>query len=264
MKAQSIRTASVLGYLIMFASMPALAQDSNSTFILSAGVDLTSGTYGGDVDIEDLYVPLSATLDYGRVAFRLTVPYLSITAPEGTIIGPGGEPLPGSGELTTESGLGDVIGSMTVYDVISNRQLNFAMDLTAKVKFGTADEDKGLGTGENDYTVRADFYKFADRLTLLGSVGYKFLGDPTDVDLDNVVMAGFGVTYKFTPEVRGGLIFDYRESAISDSDSIQELTGFVSRRISENWRIYGYALTGFTDNSPDWGAGVQIKRILQR
>ena len=31
------------------------------------------------------------------------------------------------------------------------------IDLTGKVKFGTADENKGLGTGENDYAVQADW-----------------------------------------------------------------------------------------------------------
>jgi hypothetical protein len=32
---------------------------------------------------------------------------------------------------------------ITVYDLIRNRRLGFAMDITAKVKFGTADIDKG-------------------------------------------------------------------------------------------------------------------------
>ena len=190
------------------------------------------------------------------------MPYLSVDAPEGTIFNSGGEPLPGSGAMTTESGLGDVIGSVTFFDVINSQRLGLAMDLTGKVKFATAYEDKGLGTGENDYTVQADFYKFVDQFTWLGSVGYKFRGDPAGIDLDNVLIASLGGTYKFTPEVNAGLFINYRESAISGSDSIQELSVFVSRRLSEDWRIQVYALTGFTDSSPDWGAGLQIKRIL--
>lgn len=99
---------------------------------------------------------------------------------------------------------------------------------------------------------------------MIGSIGYKFRGDPTGYDLDNVLMASVGSVYKFTPEVNGGLFFDYRESAISDTDSIQELTAFVSRRITDYWRLQLYALTGFTDSSPDWGGGIQIKRALIR
>lgn len=243
----------------------ALASDDNaSALTLSTGIDFTSGTYGDDVDIEDFYVPLTATLDQGRVAFRLTVPYLSVTAPEGTIIGPGGQPLPGSGELTTESGLGDIIGSVTFYDVINSQRLGLALDLTGKVKFGTADVDKGLGTGESDYSVRADVYKFAGDFTVLSSLGYKVHGDPDGYDLDDVFMASLGGTYKFTPDVNGGLFFDYRESSISGNDSVQELSVFVSRRHSENWRLYVYALAGFTDSSPDWGGGIKIKRAMRR
>ena len=262
MNVRPIQIVWLFGCLVMFQSAAAADQDDDPKVTLSTGVDITSGRYGGDVDIDDTYVPLTATVDHGRIQYRLTVPYLSVSAPEGTIFDPGGEPLPGSGALTTESGLGDIIGSITVYDVISSRRLGLAMDLTGKVKFGTADEDEGLGTGENDYSLRADLYKFAGPLTLLGSVGYKFRSDPTGVDLDDVLMASVGATYKFTPEVRGGLIFDFRESAIGGSDSIQELTGFVSRRISDKWRFQLFMLTGFSDSSPDWGAGVQIKRTL--
>ena len=263
MKLTAVKIVPLLGCLIMLAGTTALAQDDDTEFTLSAGMDFTSGRYGGDVDIDDFYVPLTATASRGRISYRLTVPYLSVRAPEGTLIyDPGAEPPSGSGDIVTESGLGDVIGSVTVFDVVYNRRLGLAMDLTGKVKFATADEEIGLGTGKNDYSVQADFYKFADKLTLFGSIGYKFRGDPTDIDLNDVVMASLGGKYKFTPDVRGGLVFDYRESAISGNDAVQELTGFVSRRISENWRLQFYALAGFSDSSPDMGAGILMKRAL--
>ena len=258
MKMKRVQIAPLLGCVIMLQSVTATAESNDQQFSLSTGIDFASGSYGGDVDIEDTYVPLTMTADYGRVAFRLTVPYLSVKAPEGTIFDSGGEPLPGSGAVTTESGLGDIIASATLYDVINNQRLGLALDLTGKVKFATADEDKGLGTGEIDYSVQADFYKFLDDFTLLSSVGYKFRGDPTGLDLNDVFMASLGGTYKFTPNVNGGLFFDYRESSVSGSDSIQELSAFVSRRVSENWRLQVYGLTGFTDSSPDWGGGVRL------
>jgi hypothetical protein len=264
MKMKQIFSTSFLCCVMLLQNVTLAADDYDSLFTLSTGVDYTSGSYGGDVDIEDFYVPLTATADYGRVAFRLTVPYLSVSAPEGTIIGPGGEPLPGSGEVTTESGLGDIVAGVTVYDVINSQRLGLAMDLTGKVKFGTADEDKGLGTGENDYSAQAQLYKFIDDFTLMGSVGYKFHGDPAGYDLENVLMASLGGTYRFTTDVSGGLFFDYRESAISGNDSVQELSLFVSRRVGDQWRLHVYGLTGFTNTSPDWGGGIQIKRIRRR
>jgi hypothetical protein len=263
MKIQPEKLMPLLGCAIILQSAPVTAENSDFEFTLATGIEFTSGTYGGDADIEDTYVPLTATVVNGPVTFRLTVPYLSVRAPEGTIFDPDGQPLPGTGAMTTESGLGDIIASATIYDVINSSRLNIAMDLTGKVKFGTADEDKGLGTGESDYTVQADVYKFIDDFTLLGSLGYRFRGDPADFDLDNVLIASLGGIYRFTPDVSGGLFLDFRESAISGDDSIQELSAFVSRRISEHWKLHFYALTGFTDSSPDWGGGIQVKRFLE-
>ena len=232
-------------------------------FAFMAATEYTTGTYGGDEDIEDIYVPLSGLVDMRRFSLKLTVPYLSVRAPEGTVvIGPGGEPIPGTGDVRTNSGLGDIIASATVYDVVYSRRLNFAIDINGRVKFGTADAEKGLGTGENDYSIRADFLKFGDRLTLIGSVGYKFRGDTAETNFENVVTGSIGGMYKFSPALKGGLFFDYREPTISGNESIQELSALLSTRVGENWRLQVYVMAGLTDTSLDWGTGIQMKRYL--
>lgn len=254
--------AATLTLVLTQIANPALA-DGDTKVTLSTGIEITRGSYGGDEDVEDLYVPVSAAVDYGRFALRFTIPYLSVTAPEGTAItGPGGEPLPGTGDIETNSGLGDVTGSVTLYDVIRNRERGIALDLTGSVKFGTADKDKGLGTGETDFTVQADLLKFFDEVTLLGSIGYKFRGDPAEIDLEDSLLASFGGWYRFSPQTRAGLFFDYRDSSIPERDAIRELTGFVSRRINDGWRFQVYVLGGFTDSAPDWGAGLRFKRDM--
>jgi hypothetical protein len=258
---QLVQTSSLLGCLILLCSV-AVAEDETPRLALAAGAEYTTGTYGGDEDIEDFYVPLKATIDYKRLSFRLTVPYLSVRAPEGTVVtGPGGEPIPGTGEIVTNSGIGDVLASVTVLDVIRNRRLGFAMDLTGKVKFGTADVEKGLGTGENDFTAQADFLKFADRVTWIGSIGYKFRGQPPGAVLDDALLASAGGIYRFTRDTRAGMFFDYRESSIG-ADPAQELSVFFSNRLSADWRLQVFAFKGFTDSSADWGAGLQVKRLL--
>ena len=263
MNVRTIGIAVAVGFVLTSTSAIAAAGSDDPVFRLSTGVNYSSGDYGGTIDIDDVYVPITGSIDYGRFGFRLTLPYLSVSAPAGTIItGPGGQPVPGSGALTTESGLGDVVGSVTMYDVINNRDLGIVLDITGKIKFATADEAKGLGTGEHDYSVQADIYKFINDFTLLGTAGYKVRGEPTGVDLENVLFGSVGGIYQFTQTTRGGLIFDYRDSAFAGSDSIRELTGFVSRPINEDWRVQFYALTGFSDSSPDFGGGVLIKRAF--
>lgn len=245
-----------LGVVLALANVSVAAGDEQASLTWTTGMEFSSGKYGGADVIEDLYVPITARLDYQRFAFELTVPYLSVRAPSGsTITEPGGEPVAGSGELSTESGLGDVIAGVTVYDVFYSDDLGVALDLTGKIKFGTADEDKGLGTGEQDYTVRADLYKFYEQFTLLGSAGYKFRGDTADLDLEDVFLGSVGGVYALNEKVHFGLMYDYRESALFDGDAISELSAFTARRINDSLQVQFYAFAGFSDSSADWGAG---------
>ena len=259
---KTLQKSLLLVGLVLIAGLAAAGQGDGPRVSIAAGAEYSTGTYGGDADIEDFYVPVKATVDLRRLSFRLTMPYLSVRAPEGTVItGPGGEPIPGTGDIVTNSGIGDVIGSVTVYDVIRDRRLGFAMDVTGKVKFGTADVDKGLGTGENDFTVQADFLKFTDSITWTGSLGYKFRGQPPGAKLDDTLLASAGGIYKVSNDMRTGMFFDYRESSIG-ADAAQELSLFVSNRVSADWKLQAYVFKGFTDGSADWGGGFQIKRYL--
>ena len=259
---KNVRTSLLFGGLVLCAGVTVAEPGDDPRISISAGAEYTTATYGGDADIEDFYVPLKATMDFRRLSFRLTVPYLSVRAPEGTVItGPGGEPIPGTGDIVTNSGVGDVIGSVTVYDVFRNPRLGFAMDLTGKVKFGTADVKKGLGTGETDFTIQADFLKFTDSITWIGSVGYKFRGQPPGATLDDAFLASAGSIYKFSDDTSAGMFFDYRESSIG-ADPTQELSVFFSNRLSTDWRFQVFLLRGFTDSGADWGGGLQVKRYL--
>lgn len=252
---------SLLACLVAGCGFPAGSCAEDSSVAVATGVYVTSGDYGSERTIEDLYVPLTITADLERVGLRLTVPYLELKAPEGTIItGPGGEPIPGTGPMITTSGLGDVLASITLYDVIASR--SFAIDLTGKIKFGTADESDGLGTGETDYTLQMEFYRFLDRATLTGSLGYTLRGDPAAVDLDDILIASVGGYYELSDATSAGLFFDYRESSFDDFDAAQELTVVLSRHFGHGWRLQAQFLAGFTDNSPEWGAGIQVRRTM--
>ena len=240
----------------MLASFDLVAEDGTPSLSWSSGLEYASGTYGGDADIEDLYLPVTIGLDFERVSLDLTVPYLAVRAPGGTTItDPGGDPLPGSGDMVTESGLGDVIAGITIYDIVYSRDLGLALDIAGRVKFGTADVDKGLGTGENDFTLRADLYKYLADFTLLGSIGYKFRGDPADLDLEDVYIGSVGAIYHANDTRSMGLILDYREASIADVDAVSELSAFVSHEFNDAWSVQFYVFTGFSDSSSDWGGG---------
>jgi hypothetical protein len=255
----AVASASAL-LVLALAVAPAHAQDADPSWGFAAGAEFVSGEYGGDESVDEWYVPLTTWVDVGRVSFRVTVPYLSVDAPSGTIIvGPGGQPIIGDGPRTTESGLGDIIAAVTVRDVLTAMEGDLALDLTGKVKLGTADEDKGLGSGETDYTVQADLLRFFPQFTAVASVGYVFRGDPDDYDLDDGMLAMLGGTW-FIGNARSlGLFMEYREASFLDNDDRLEATGYFGWPIREGWRGSVYLITGLSDSSPDFGGGVSIR-----
>ena len=234
---------------------PALSAETT----VSVGVDYSTGDYGGNESTDILYVPVILKYETGAWIGKLTIPYIRITGP--------GEVIPDIGRVgstttprTTEQGLGDVVASLTRALYSGDRLL---LDATGKVKFATADEDRFLGTGENDYSAQFDAYVPAGKLTPLASLGYRVLGDPPGIELDNVFYASAGFTYAVNDGLNAGAIFDFRERSSERRDPRRELLLFASQKLQPGWRIQGYAVRGFSDDSPDWGAGAILSRAYE-
>ncbi len=82
----------------------------------------------------------------------------------------------------SESGCTDLWLS-TKYLALS--EANFPVDwaIGGAVKFATADEDKGLGTGETDYQIFTSVAKtLIPELIAVGELSYTWIGDPDGVD----------------------------------------------------------------------------------
>jgi len=246
---------------IVLASTNAAGQTEDTVVSFSTGVEYSSGNYGGTDALEELYVPLTARFLSQRFGLRLTIPYVRIEIPVAT---DPAQPAQGSASTITQSGLGDIIASMTLYNLYISRDADFVIDLTGKIKLGTADVQKALGTGENDYTTQVETYRFFDRFTLQGLAGYRVRGDTSEVDLNNVFLASVGGAFRASRSAQLGIYYDYRQASLSGLDDIQELSGYASFRLNQSWRIQFYAFTGFGDNSPDVGGGILLTTDLRR
>jgi outer membrane putative beta-barrel porin/alpha-amylase len=158
----------------------------------------------------------------------------------------------------TESGLGDIVAS-AFYGLSDERSTGLGIDLGLKVKLPTADEAKGLGTGETDYSVQADFFKpLGGALTGFGSLGYRWYGDPPGVDLRNVAYGAIGVSYRMSAETTVGAAYDYRPRITTGGSTISEVTAFWSQRMSREWKLQLYGVVGLSDGSPDAGIGALL------
>lgn len=253
--------ATCVGVLAVFA-VPGLAHSAESSLAdkykvtLMTSYNYSSGDYGQTEDTKITYVPVTAKVKRDRWTAKLTVPYIRIKGP-GVVVGGEDTAVTGTAQpVGTESGLGDVLASLSYKQPIGT-QGTFG-DITGKVKFPTADEDRNLGTGEFDYTLQLGVTQMIGDAFLTGSAGRKFNGSSDRFDLDDVWKASAGAGYKFTPELTAGVNFDWREASTSTGDNYSHAIGFATYEITGNWEAQAYAGTGFTDASPDFSTGLQI------
>lgn len=161
----------------------------------------------------------------------------------------------GTAPRRTESGFGDVIAA-AVYKAIDKNGL--IVDFTGKIKFATASESKGLGSGKNDYAVQVEAEQTVGKGYLNGGVGYKWLGDPAGVNLRNVVYGSIGGGFKPVADTTIGLSYDYAQAARSGNKAPQEVSLYASQRLNKNFKLNGFLFKGLSDSSPDWGAGIGL------
>jgi hypothetical protein len=238
--------------MVAVAGVPAAAPAQEGDVSLRVGFDQASGEYGGVNELDDRYVPVTLLYRTQRIAFRATVPYLEVEFVD-----------PVDSSTYTQSGLGDVVLGLTFYDVFESSNGTVAFDLTGKVELPTADEDKGLGNGEPDYSLQADFYKHLGKGSFVGTLGYKARGEPTGVLIEDGWLASVGGLYRFSTRTQGSVWLDYRESSVPGGESIREATASLSRDLDDHWRVQAYLVRGLSDASLDWGAGFSVRRVFK-
>ena len=187
------------------------------------------------------------------------VPWVQIDGP-GSLVD---EVLPG-GPDRSENGLGDIVLS-TSYLFFPAQKGGAFFEVTGKVKLPTADEEKGLGSGETDYTVQGDLYKpVGTGTTLFGGIGYRWRGDSDTFELEDGALANLGLSHKFSDTTSGGVMVNYRQSASLTGDDPLEISPFVSfKNASKDWSVNLYGTVGLSDASPDAGVGISRKRSIR-
>lgn len=172
---------------------------------------------------------------------------------------------PGSQTASREtvSGLGDVTFAVSYgFDPFAPGMPY--VDVGAKIKFPTADEDDGLGTGAYDYTLRMDLYEPIGKFALLGGVGYTFKGDiepsgdSAGLVLDDIILGSLGAEYRLTRAWLSGVSVDYTQASSEFSEDAWDLTGYLNWRSTEGLSLTGTLGTGFTNGSAELVGGLSI------
>lgn len=220
---------------------------------ITTGVDYSSGDYGTGVDTDILVVPVSARVKTGNLRFSASIPYIRING--ANVVGGDGGPI--IIDPTTPRVRRDGIGDLTVGAnyAIPEEQLGFGLDLGARVKLPTA--QTGLGTGETDFGFTSELSKTFGSVTPFVSAGYRFLGDPPGIDLNNTWNGSAGASVAVG---KGVLLasYDYRQASTSTVEDSQEVFAAFSTPVSDKLNFTLYGSKGLSTGAPDFGAGAMV------
>jgi hypothetical protein len=96
-----------------------------------------------------------------------------------------------------EEGLSDITLFGKLLIIKENRGTP-EVTLKPTLKFANGDEDKGLGSGDEDYGVLMAVSKTLEPFTLHGNIGYTVTGDDWDDTLEDIVTYGVACEYPIT------------------------------------------------------------------
>ena len=158
----------------------------------------------------------------------------------------------------TEEGIGDVLAKAS-FVVLREGIVAPEIEPYVKVKFPTADRDRGLGTGEFDETLGVDLSKnlVGDLYGYL-TLAYTFIGDPPGSDLRDSFGWSVGVAYGIVPAVSLFAFLDGATSVAPGQDGPLEVRVGAELRITRVLKLTGSVTRGLSNGSPDWGVSAGL------
>lgn len=246
--------ALLTGVIAAFATAAQAQEAENGAEVsVTTGVDYSKGDYGTGVDTEILVVPASVRVKTGDVRFSATIPYIRIDG--ANVVGGDGGPIvvDPNAPAVVRDGIGDL--TLGVNYGLPEERYGVGFDVGARVKLPTA--ESGLGTGETDYSVSAELSKTFGTVTPFVSGGYRFLGDPEGIELNNAFFGSAGASVSFGKSVFLAS-YDYREATSDLTEDSQELFGAFSTPLSDRLNFTVYGSKGLSNGAPDLGIGAMI------
>ncbi|MCX5793705.1 MAG: transporter [Elusimicrobia bacterium] len=204
-----------------------------------------------------MYIPFTLKRYYANASFSATVPYLSQSS-TGHTVWVGGSPArnarPGGAAVTSgESGLGDIM-LRAAYTLKREGPKSFDLALTGKLKLPTADEHKGLGTGEMDEGVGLEFAKeVTPRWSLLADGYYTIIGDPRGLDYNNQVALDVGFYRPLGNDLSLTVLYETQSAIVDGNADPRSLGGTLSYSPPAGLQLFCGLTLGMSDGSPDTG-----------
>lgn len=253
-----LKTALVLAGLATVATGLAQSQSTEPTAKAEPTTKLDSslvfarGSYGLSTDTDVWIGLVSPTFENTDWRLQATLPFVHLKGPA-TVVG-------NTGGTTTvshsDSGLGDA--SLALTRKLPVMENGWTTSIGAKVKFPTADKNKGLGTGEFDESLQVDVLKSGGQVTPFATFGYQILGHSVSYPMKSGFFATAGIASKVSSDNSLGLAVNWRERTISQGKEAFETMVFAQHELTTSSHLQIFYMRGFTDASPDNTLGVSV------
>ena len=217
-----------------------------------------TGDYGESEDTDIYYGALNVKRYYEIGDVTLTVPYLNISSDGATFVGGEVEAISGG---DSGSGLGDIILKGRYYAVEQDGPIPF-IDLVGSIKFPTADEDEGLGTGETDFTWMVEIARrLEDKDWIaLGEFGYTFVGEPSGYDADNRWLYSIGLAHELDSQITVSGYIDGRTAIFPGNDDPLSILLIGEYKFTTDLRFDTLLEFGLNDGAPDFGITFAVRK----
>lgn len=130
----------------------------------------------------------------------------------------------------------------------------FDLSLIGKIKFPTADDKKGLGTGEYDETIGLEFDKrVLPQGTAFIDAYYTFIGSPQGAELKNRFSFDVGLTKEITPSLTASVFYEESTPLISENANVRYVMINIDHKVTEATHLFAGGSIGLTDTSADYG-----------
>jgi len=264
----------LLLYLTATVFSVTYAADSLST--LSIESVYSEGNFGTDYTTKAYYVPVVGTYRQGQFSTSIAVPYLKLDS-EGSVTWTDGGLVPISPSKPSDTrsvptspkaydpfalpddatttltptkteGLGDVLLNVG-YTFLPAKKI--LLKTSATMKVATADENKGLGTGEHDYSAQVDLFSSHGQVFFGASAGYTLTGDPDLFKYNDVFYSNLSAGYNIATGFHAGVNYYYRQALFDSVDDVKNISPYLSYKVLDTLKVQLRYTRGLSDSTAD-------------
>jgi hypothetical protein len=257
---------------------PENSQVNNTTFCGECDTRLTSspanakgkmlssftyqtGDFGSDKRTHNVYIPFTVIGYLNKFALAGTLPYIYQKS-DPRIAAVAGRPQQirnASGPMRSDSGLGDLLAKGG-YHILEEETYFANLWAIAQIKFPTAKDDEGLGTGEFDETLGVETSKSLDETwKVFLDFYYTFIGDPSGTDLNNQATFDIGLRHRVNDRTTLSVAYDDLSNLVDGQANPRDLIlGIKHKTSDEAISFTGNINIGLSNGSPDFGYTIGV------